>query len=131
MRVYDSDIRAYREWSPEEKIGNTWIETRDYPEQDLPVLWFVDCAVTGNTVSRPKKSEEEAWQVLSCLANLYPEGLVVRKYAPTPYQFEELCQQRRELLGWDRGFTGPARSWEQHDQIRTNLVGLKTKRRRR
>jgi hypothetical protein len=122
MKVYDKDIQAYREWSPEEKLSSCWLETRDYPEHELPVIWFVDCAVTGNTVSKPKKSEEEAWLVLSCLVDLYPEGLTVRKYAPTQAQFEELCRLHRELLGWSRGFSGPARTWAVHDQIRANLV---------
>jgi hypothetical protein len=131
MKVYDKDLGAYREWSPEEKLGSAWMETREYPEHELPELWFVDCAATGNTVSKPKKSEEEAWRVLSCLVDLYPEGLAVRKYAPTRAQFEELCRQHRELLGWSRGFTGPARSWKQADQIRSNLVSPVKRRRKR
>ena len=96
MRVYDPDIQNYREYQEDEKIGNNWLETREFPIEKLPVLWFVDCLATGNTVARPKKTEQEAWQILSCLAPLYPDGLVVRRYAPTEHQFEELCRQQRE-----------------------------------
>ena len=106
-------------------VKSLWPDTLDeYPVNKLPNVFFVDDFVTGLTVAGPCKTEEHAYEVLSCLLWQHPDGLAVRHYKPSPEQFEELCRQFRELRHWAQGFGGPGRSWQAADDSRQTLLGL-------
>lgn len=99
--------------------GSGWVETRDdYP---LPVFWFVDDPEHG-TIYRAKTMALAAKRA-SLLMPYYEGPLTLRCYAPSKEQWERDLQYSRERRHWEQGFSGPSRSWQEHDRdgvIRAN-----------
>lgn len=82
-----------------ESVKAIWPETRPYPEDKLPKLFFIDNAETGETLTRPLHSFAAACRLARNI-----ENVVIREYAPTPEEFERLCEEQRKSLRWSRGF---------------------------
>jgi hypothetical protein len=83
-----------------ESVSGLWPDTRDYPEEKLPKLYFVDHEVTGETVAGPFTEELDA---IECVRLMGTWDLVLREYAPTPEEYEELCEEQRKARRWAAG----------------------------